>query len=114
VEYLGNGPKAERFASYFESQATLLLPTIVIYEVHKKLQREKGNIVAMDFLSQAFSYGDRVIQLTLDLAVLASQASSAFSLPMADAIIYATAQHFQAQLVTGDAHFANLPRVTLI
>ena len=33
---------------------------------------------------------------------------------MADAIIYATAHHYQAQLVTSDAHFANLPRVTLI
>jgi predicted nucleic acid-binding protein len=33
---------------------------------------------------------------------------------MADAIIYATAQHHNAQLVTSDAHFANLPGVVFL
>lgn len=114
VEYLGNGPKVDRFARYLESQATLLLPSIVVYEVHKKIYREQGSRLATEFLSQAFSFGDRLIPLTLDLAILASQTSSDTGLPMADAIIYATAHHHQAQLVTSDAHFANLPRVTLI
>jgi predicted nucleic acid-binding protein len=31
---------------------------------------------------------------------------------MADAIIYAAAQHDNAQLVTSDRHFANLPGVS--
>ncbi len=114
VEYLGNAPKADRFAPYLEAQAILLLPSIVVYEVHKKIYREQGSKLATEFLSQAFSFGDRLIPLTLDLAILASQTSSDTGLPMADAIIYATAHHYQAQLITGDAHFANLPRVTLI
>jgi predicted nucleic acid-binding protein len=33
---------------------------------------------------------------------------------MADAIIYASAQHHHALLSTSDAHFANLPGVTLM
>jgi toxin FitB len=85
-----------------------------VYEVHKKIYREKGHKLAADFLSQAFSFRDRLIPLTLDLAILASQTSFDTGLPMADAIIYATAQHHQAQLITSDAHFANLPRVTLV
>jgi predicted nucleic acid-binding protein len=114
IEYLGNGPKSDRFAQYLESQAVLLLPTIVVYEVHKKMYRERGSKVATDFLSLAYSFGDRIIPLSLDLAILASQASSDIGLSMADAIIYATAHHHQAQLITSDDHFTNLPRVTLI
>ena len=114
VEYLGNGPKADRFAPYLESQAILLLPSIVVYEVHKKICREQGKELADEFMSQAFSFRDRLIPLTLELALLASKASLDTNLPMAEAIIYATAHHHRAQLITSDAHFANLPRVTLV
>ncbi|HTZ49484.1 MAG TPA: type II toxin-antitoxin system VapC family toxin [Verrucomicrobiae bacterium] len=114
VEYLGNGPKVDRFATYFESPVTLLLPSIIVYEIHKKISREQGSILAIEFLSQAYAFGDRLIPLTLELAVLASQTSAETGLPMADAIIYATAHHYKAQLITSDSHFANLPRVTLI
>jgi predicted nucleic acid-binding protein len=37
VEYLGNGPKADAFAKYLEAPETLLLPTIIVYEVYKKM-----------------------------------------------------------------------------
>jgi len=114
VEYLGNGPKADRFALYLESQAIHLLPSIVVYEVHKKIYREQGGRLATEFLSQAFGFGERLIPLTLELAILASQTRLDTGLPMADAIIYATAHHHGAQLVTADSHFANLPKVTLI
>jgi len=114
IEYLGSGPKAERFAQYLETQAVLLLPSIVVYEVHKKLCREQGTRLATEFLSQAFSFGDRLIPLTLELAILASQTSSDNGLSMADAIIYATARHHKAQLISSDGHFANLPKVTLL
>jgi predicted nucleic acid-binding protein len=114
VEYLASGPKADRFAPYLETQAILLLPSIVVYEVHKKICREKGHRLAADFLSEAFSFRERLISLTLELAILASQMSTETGLPMADAVIYATAQHHKAQLITSDAHFANLPRVTLV
>jgi predicted nucleic acid-binding protein len=115
IEYLGNGPKADRFAPHLQSQtAILLLPSIVAYEVHKKLCRESDRGVADRFLSQAIGFKERLIHLTLELAVSAAEISIETGLPMADAIIYATARRFEAQLITSDAHFANLPRVTLI
>jgi len=36
-----------------------------------------------------------------------------YKLPMADAIIYATARAHQAELITSDAHFSGLTGVTL-
>jgi toxin FitB len=114
VEYLGEGPKAEGFATYLESQALLYLPSIIVYEVHKKIYRERGKGPADEFVSQAFGFGERLIPLTLELSVLASRLSLEERLPMADAIIYTTARQVKAQLITSDAHFAQLPGVTMI
>jgi toxin FitB len=114
VEYMGDGKKADDFASYLESPETVLLPSIVVYEVYKKLNREHGKNLADVFLSQSFGYDNRLIPLDLDLAVLASRTSLEAGLPMADAIIYATSQHHRAQLITSDSHFADLPGVTML
>jgi toxin FitB len=114
VEYMGNGAKANSFAAYLESPEKLILPSIIVYEVHKKLVREQGLHMAGLFLSQAFGFRDRLVDLTLELSILASRTSLEARLPMADAIIYATAQHHRAQLITLDSHFANLPGVTLV
>lgn len=114
VEFMGDGAKANSFASYLESPENLLLPSIIVYEVYKKLVREQGQHLAEIFLSQAFDFRERLIDLTLELSILASRTSLETRLPMADAIVYATAQHHRAQLITSDSHFANLPGVTLV
>jgi predicted nucleic acid-binding protein len=114
VEYMGAGDKADQFASYLESPENLLLPSIVVYEVYKKLFRERGKELAEIFLSQAFGFHDRLIDLDLELSLLAARTSLETRLPMADAIIYATALHHSAKLVTSDSQFANLPGVTVL
>ena len=114
VEYFGDGPKAGGFARYLESPEKLLLPSMVVYEVHKKLHRERGKNLADVFLSQAFGFHERLIPLDLELSILASRTSLETGLPMADAIIYATSRKHGAQLITSDAHFSNLPGVTLV
>jgi predicted nucleic acid-binding protein len=114
VEYLGNGPKADSFAKYLENPETLLLPTIVVYEVYKKMLREQSQTLAERFLSNAFDFQEREIPLDVSLAASAARVSLNANLPMADAIIYATAQEHQAQLITSDAHFKGLPGVTVL
>ena len=114
VEYFSDGPKAESFARYLDFPDHILLPSIIVYEVHKKFSREQGKILADNFISQAFAFGPRVIPLDLEISVLASRTSLETRLPMADAIIYATAQHYNAKLVTSDAHFADFPGVIFV
>jgi predicted nucleic acid-binding protein len=114
VEFLGNGPKADAFAKYLENQEALLLPTIVVYEVYKKMLREQSLVLAERFLSAAFGFQEREIVLDFSLAALAAMRSLSANLAMADAIIYATAQANQAELITSDAHFAGLPGVTVL
>jgi len=114
VEYLGDGPKAEAYERFFEKPDALLLPTIIIYEVFKKLLRERGISLAEQFFDQARQLADSTIVLDTNLAVQAARLSSETGLPMDDAIIYATAHALQAELITSDAHFSGLPGVTLI
>lgn len=114
VEYMGSGPKADSFARYLNFPEYLLLPSVIVFEVYKKVSREHGKNLADNFLSQAFAFGNRLIALDLELSILAARTSLDNHLPMADAIIYATAQHHNAQLVTSDAHFANLPGVVFL
>jgi len=114
VEYMGAGPKADSFARYLDFPEYLLLPSVIVFEVYKKVSREHGKTLAENFLSQAFGFGSRLIALDLELSILAAGKSLDNHLAMADAIIYATAQRYNAQLVTSDAHFANLPGVVFL
>jgi predicted nucleic acid-binding protein len=114
VEYLGDGPKAKAYARFFEKDEALVLPTIIIYEVFKKLLRERGISLAEQFFAHARQLVDNTIALDTGLAVQAAQLSAETGLPMADAIVYATANAVQAELITSDAHFSGLSGVTLI
>ena len=112
VEYLGEGPKAPAFAPYLEREELLVLPTIIVYEIYKKLFQDEGATTADRFLSYALRA--RGVVLDAHTALLAARASLNHHLAMADAIIYASAQMLQAQLVTSDPHFKDLPGVKLV
>lgn len=112
LEYLTQGSKADAIAPYLESETTVLIPSIVLYEVRKILLLRQGKTLADIFWSEALK---RVlIPFDEELALEAADLSIFHKLAMADAIIYATALHYKAPLITSDAHFANLPGVTLV
>jgi toxin FitB len=114
VEFLGNGPKSEGFAKYLEKPENVLLPTVIVYEVYKKILREQGQTLAERFLSHALAFGDREVPLDTPLAALAAKTSLESNLAMADAIIYTSARIHGAELITSDAHFTGLPGVTIL
>ena len=114
VEFLGNGPKSDASARYLDDPQSVLLPTIVVYEVFKKILRERGQTLAERFLSHAFAFHEREVPLDIPLAALAAKTSLDANLAMADAIIYATARGHDAELITSDTHFSGLPGVTIL
>jgi predicted nucleic acid-binding protein len=111
LEYLTQDQDAAKFAPFIESAIPTLVPTIVLYEVVKVLMRERGKTEADRFISEALRRV--VVPLDEDLALAAVHVSNEHKLAMADAIIYATAQTHQAQLVTGDGAFRGLPGVII-
>ena len=112
VEFIGDGPLAEKFAPYFEREEHLLVPAIVLYEVYKKLLSAQGSTAADRFLSAALRA--RFVPIDERLALLAARISLDRRLAMADAMIYAIALAAGAHLITSDSHFQGLAQVTVI
>lgn len=90
----------------------VITPTIVIYEVYKHAKRLLSEEAAVDAV--AVMQKTRVVPLTDELALVAADLSLAHKLPMADAIVLATAQAHEADVVTSDADFADIPGVVYI
>ncbi len=85
------------------------MPTVVQYELSRWLIREVSEEAAGSAI--AFSNECVVSPLETAVALRAADLAKEHSLAMADAIIYATALDAGADLLTCDAHFANLPGV---
>ncbi len=111
IEFLGDGPLADRFAPYFEKEEHLIVPAIVLYEVYKKLLSPGSSTAADRFLSAALRA--RFVPIDERLALLAARISLERRLAMADAMIYATASACGAHVVTSDSHFQGLPETTV-
>jgi len=112
IEYFVDGPLAERYAHYIEDTKGLATPSIVVYEVFKKILRDSGERSAVEAI--AIMQKTTVVPLTSELAINAAELSIVHKLPMADAIVYATAQSVEATVVTGDQHFQGLPGVEFV
>jgi predicted nucleic acid-binding protein len=112
IEWLDDSHLADALHQYISDQSGCALPTIVQYEVYKWLERELGESAARAFIAMTLPY--RVIPLSTSIAVEAAEIGKQHRLAMADAIIYATALHVDAHLVTCDAHFAGLDNVTYL
>ncbi|MFA5204682.1 MAG: type II toxin-antitoxin system VapC family toxin [Lentisphaeria bacterium] len=109
LEYFADGPQARHVAAAVKATDDLVVPTVTLYEVFKVVLRETSEHDALQAVA-ALRKG-LVVDLTPTLALAAGQLSLRHALPMADAIILATAQAYGATLWTLDAHFKGLPGV---
>ena len=112
IEYFVHGKFADRYGKYIEIKEELIIPTIIIYEVYKKLKSQIGEQLALEAYTEMLNA--RIVPLTEDIALKAADMSLVSGLAMADAIIYATAMNNNAKLVTSDSHLKNLAGVTFI
>jgi predicted nucleic acid-binding protein len=109
IEWLIGSPAGERVAAALPDQADWLTPTIVQLELAKWLTREAGEDRADQVI--AFSQLCVIAPLDTEIALAAAEACRTHRLATADAIVYATARQFGAELLTCDAHFEGLPGV---
>ena len=105
IEYFRDSPRADLFASVAAASDSLIVPIITVYEVTKKMRLELDETIAA-FCESVMCRG-RVIDI--DPAVV--RQAVALRLPLADSLIYATAQAHKATLWTQDAHFEGLQGV---
>lgn len=109
LEYFSEGENAANFAPVIEDQAKLVVPSITVFEVYKRLARAHGKSAA-EYGLGVMLLGQHV-PLTTSLALRAVTLSEAHRLPLADSIILATARAAESILWTQDAHFEGLSDV---
>lgn len=109
LEYFSDGPNASRYLPPLNDPSSLIVPVITIYEVFKIVLRESSENNALQAVA-AMQKG-RVVDLAANLAMEASKLSLRHDLPMADAIILATARSFRCTIWTQDADFQDIEGV---
>jgi toxin FitB len=109
LEYFANGSNAPLFARPIEAIDELIVPSLTIYEVFKRVLQQHDENDALRAV--AVMQQGSVVDLDLRLALFAARVSLDMRLPMADSIVLATARLHQATLWTQDADFASLPGV---
>ncbi len=109
LEYFADGPNAAFFAPAIEKSADLIVPTIVVFEVYKRVCQQRDRHAALQAV--ATLRAGRIIDLSLTLAIAAAAISNSERLPMADSIILATARVEHAVIWTQDADFKQITGV---
>jgi predicted nucleic acid-binding protein len=112
LEYLADGPNADTFARPILATARLVVASISLFEVFKRVMVQRGEDVALEAV--ALMRQARVVPLDDGLALDAARLSVECRLPMADSIILATARAHRATLWTQDADFENLDGVRYV
>jgi len=112
IEYVTDSNNAAFFEAPITHSDDLLVPTVCLYEVFKRILRELGEERALDAMG-VMSLGT-IVDLERQIAVEAAQISSELKLAMADSIILATARARNATLWTQDEHFKEIESVKYI
>ncbi|MBI4653848.1 MAG: type II toxin-antitoxin system VapC family toxin [Nitrospirae bacterium] len=112
VEFFTDGRFSAQYSKYFKDTTKIITPSIVLYEVYKKVKKEWTEEDAL--LTVSLMNKTTIISLNESLALLAADLSLKYALPMADAIVYATALENNCIVITSDAHFKGLDKVVLV
>ena len=96
LEYFTDGPNAAAFAKPIHATASLIVPSVSLFEVFKRVMTQRGEDVALE--AAAMMRQGRVVPLDDALALEAARLSVERRLPMADSIILATARAHRATL----------------
>lgn len=103
LEYFADGPNAGFFARPIEDAERLVVPTISILEVFKRILQQRTESYALE--AAALMQQGVVADLNSSLALSAARLSVDLRLPLADSVILATARAYHAELWTQDADF---------
>jgi len=112
LEFFADGPNASVFAPVIQRSSELLVPTVSLFEVFKRVLQQRGEGEALQAV--ALMQQGIVIDLDSTLALGAAKLSSEMKLPMADSIMLASARAFDAVLWSQDADFEGIEGVRYI
>jgi predicted nucleic acid-binding protein len=109
LEYFADTVNAGNFVKVIEDTHKLIVPSITLLEVFKRIVELRGEDAAMQ--SVAAMHQGRIVALDAALALRAAALGRRHRLLLADSIVYATAIQEKAILWTQDVDFQGLPDV---
>ena len=109
LEYFANGPNAGLFSSAIEDVRKLVVPSICLLEVFKRVLQQRDEQAALQAI--ALMQQGRVVDLDAELAISAAKLGVELRLPLADSVVLATSRFHKAVLWTQDADFEALEGV---
>ena len=114
IERFADGPKSFQYNKVIDGieSEDIITPVVILYEVYTKIKKIRGEedaLEAVAALSQTF-----VVTVDRTIALEAADYSLEHDLHMADALVYASARHYSAQLYTSDSDLKGLIGVTFI
>ena len=112
LEYFADGPNADFFASAIENVRELIVPSISLYEVFKRIHQQRSEDEALKAV--AIMQQGQVIDLDMTLALSAAKTSTELKIPMANSIILVTARAYSAIVWTQDEDFEGIDGVRFI
>ena len=112
LEYFADGRNASFFEAPIMKVAKLVVPSVSLYEVFKRVYQQRGESEAL--VAVALMQQGSVVDLDASLALSAARISAEIKLPMADSISLATARASRATLFTQDTDFDGMDGVRYI
>jgi predicted nucleic acid-binding protein len=107
LEYFADGPNAGFFGPAIEATDELVVPSICLLEVFKRVCQQRGEGPALQAV--ALMQQGRIVDLDSALALIAAKIGTDTKLALADSVVLATARQADATLWTQDADFEGLP-----
>jgi predicted nucleic acid-binding protein len=112
LEYFGDGPNANYFATPIEDIDNLLVPSLCVLEVFKNVLRQRDENSALQAV--ALMKQGTILDLDISIALSAAKLGLEHKLPLADSIVLATARANDAIVWTQDIDFKNINGVKYI
>jgi predicted nucleic acid-binding protein len=106
LEFFADGPNAAAFAKPIEATRSLIVPTLSLFEVFKRVSQQRSEDAALRAI--AIMEQGRVVDLDRATALEAARLAIAHRIAMADSVMLATAQRHRATLWTQDSDFEGL------
>ncbi len=106
LEYFAAGSNADFFREPIEDISNLIVPTISLYEVFKRVLQQRGESEALRAV--AYMQSGRILDLTSTIALHAAKLSDDEKIPMADSIMLASARETDSILWTQHSDFEGI------
>ena len=112
LEYFGDAPNADFFAPAIEDVPNLLVPTVCILEVFRRVLQQRDEKAALQVA--AIMQQGHVVDMDSAVALYAARVGVDLKLPLADSVILATARMHNATIWTQDEDFKGLEGVRYV